>query len=102
MYLQLKNGCVIDEVINYFKSHKEIEIPGAIITSPIYALEKYNDSNNFTINIKCDFVTEVNQNYNVYRSKVFEYDFMVSSNRIGFDSETAGNVIKEIIGLVFK
>ena len=30
MYIQFKNGCVIDEVIDYLKTHKEIKLPGII------------------------------------------------------------------------
>lgn len=102
MYIQLKNGCVIDEIINYLKSHKEIKLPGVIINSPIYLLQKNEGMNNFSLDINCDFITEICVNYNIYESKAFEYYFMTSANRISYNSEEAGNVIKEIIGLVFR
>lgn len=102
MYIQLKNGCVIDEVINYLKTHKEIKLPGIIITSPVNTLEKNEGTNYFIVNIKCDFLEEVKVNYNIYKSMFFEYHFNISSNRIVFESETGGKVMKEIIGLVFK
>lgn len=102
MYIQLKNGCVIDEIINYLKTHQEIKLPGVIINSPVCSLQKNEGMNNFSLDIKCDFITEVRVNYDIYEPKVFEYYFMISANRISYNSEEAGNVIKEIIGLVFK
>lgn len=102
MYIQFKNGCVIDEVINYLKTHKEIKLPGVIINSPVSSLQKNEGMNNFSLDIKCDFISEVRKNYDIYEPKVFEYHFMTSANRISYNSETAGNVIKEIIGLVFR
>ena len=102
MYIQLKNGCVIDEVINYLKTHKEIKLPGVTIISPVRSLEKNEGMNNFHLDIRCDFIKEINENYDIYEPAFFEYEFSVSSNRIVFNSERGRDIIIEILKLVFR
>lgn len=103
MYIQLNKPEGVLYLINrlrYLK--KEICLEGVTISHIKGIPDENKDYNTVKLIFTCSVLKSIYTKYREYKIVFYDYDFNIKYNRISYDDDTAGNIIKALVDHMIK
>ena len=103
MYIQLNKPEGVLYLINrlrYFE--KEIYLEGATISRIKGIPDENKDYNTVKLTLVCGVLKSIYTKYKEYEIISYDYDFNIKDNRISYDNDKAGNIIKALVDNMIK
>lgn len=101
LYIQLnKDGAVLDILRQLKRNYGKICLSGAIIDHVGNIPDHYNNLNVVKVILTCSLLKLLGKKYSEYQMVLYEYTFNIKDNRISYDNDTAGNIIKALVDMM--
>lgn len=98
LYVQLGKDNAVRDLLNRIRGLRNICLDSVIIDKvgniPSDDLNGYNV---IKVTFTCSLIKSIGKKYNEYQLVFYEYNFNMKDNRISYDSDTAGTIIKKLL-----
>lgn len=97
MYVQLGQENAVRNLLNRLRGARKICLDGIIIDSVSKFSDDLNGYNVINVSFTCSLIKSIGTKYNEYQIMFIEYKFNMRDNRISYDSDIAGTIIKKLL-----
>lgn len=101
LYIQLnKDGAILDILKRLKRNYGKICLSGAIIDRVGNIPDDLNGYNVVNVSFTCSLLKLLGKKYSEYQMVLYEYTFNIKDNRISYDNDTVGNIIKALVDMM--
>lgn len=97
MYIELSEPNSVRDLLSRLRGLRKICLDGIIIDKVGNIPDDINGYNIVKVSFTCSLIKSIGKKYNEYQLVFYEYNFNMRDNRISYDSDTAGTVIKKLL-----
>lgn len=100
LYIQLNKKDAILNMLERLRFSRSIYLNGATIDRVGNIPDDLNGYDVVKVMLTCSLLKVLSKKYSEYQMVLYEYTFNIKDNRISYDNDTAGNIIKALVDMM--